>query len=456
MIQSISCKGYRGFATKQSLKLAMPDGKPGSGLTVLVGPNGGGKSTLVECFNKISLANKNVSFSKGKRNLRAGDMVEIELTTDEGHGTLRTIKGGSETQWAGPTPPPIYYLPSRRFFNPFFTMNRWTRQTYLDNPSNFQTRTNPLESCSRRLIDLNKGDSTQFDSILGRILGKPLQWTIDQDDNGSYFVKITKQGGLYHNSDGLGEGIISLMFIVDALCGTNKELLVIDEPELSLHPQLQRRLLDEILQRTKDTQVVISTHSPNMLSLVSIVNGGMVARVFESDNGTSVCMIDDESRNYINSTSHNLNNPHILGTDARACFFTEDGLIITEGQEDVVLYPVIMDKLGLSCTIPFFGFGAGGASGISSIAHLLHVLGFKRVGAIFDGDKKADYEKFCADYSGCGYKAWIIPAEDIRDKKHYESPAKAGLLGEDRKTLKPEYENYLNTMFSEMQKYLER
>lgn len=42
MIQSISCLGYKGFATQQSLKLAMPNGKPGSGLTVLVGPNGGG------------------------------------------------------------------------------------------------------------------------------------------------------------------------------------------------------------------------------------------------------------------------------------------------------------------------------------------------------------------------------------------------------------------------------
>jgi predicted ATPase len=456
MIQSISCKGYRGFATKQSLKLAVPNGKPGSGLTVLVGPNGGGKSTLVECFNKISLANRNASFSKGKRNLKAGDMVEIELTTDEGQGTLRTRKGGSETQWEGPTPPPIYYLPSRRFFNPYFTMNQWNRQTYLNNPPVFQTRTNPLDSCAHRLIDLNKGDSTQFDSMLSRIIGKSLQWTIDQEDNGSYFVKITKQHGLHHNSDGMGEGVVSLMFIVDALCGTSNELIVIDEPELSLHPQLQRRLLDEILVKTKDSQLIISTHSPNMLSLESIVNGGMVARVFESDNGTNICMIDDESRGFINSTSHNVNNPHILGTDARACFFTEDGLIITEGQEDVVLYPVIMNKLGLPCSIPFFGYGAGGASGISSITHLLHVLGFKRVGAIFDGDKKADYEKFCAEYSGCGYKAWIIPAEDIRDKKRYESPAKAGLLGEDRKTLKPEYENNLNTMFSDIQKYLER
>lgn len=269
-------------------------------------------------------------------------------------------------------------------------------------------------------------------------------------------MKITKQQGLHHNSDGMGEGIVSLMFIVDALSGTSNELIVIDEPELSLHPQLQRRLLDEILVKTKDSQVVISTHSPNMLSLVSIFNGGMVARVFEADAGSTICMIDDESRDFINSISHNLNNPHILGTDARACFFAEDGLIITEGQEDVVLYPVIMDKLGLKYSIPFFGFGAGGASGISSIAHLLHVLGFKRVGAICDGDKKDDYDKFCAEYSKFGYKVWIIPAEDIRDKEKYVAPVKTGLLGKDRKTLKPEYVENLNVMFTEMQKYLEK
>ena len=54
MIRSISCVGYRGFAIKQTLNLAIPNGELGSGLTVLVGPNGGGKSTLIECFNKVA------------------------------------------------------------------------------------------------------------------------------------------------------------------------------------------------------------------------------------------------------------------------------------------------------------------------------------------------------------------------------------------------------------------
>ena len=267
-----------------------------------------------------------------------------------------------------------------------------------------------------------------------RVLGKPLQWTIDQEDNGNYYVKVTKHFGMQHNSDGLGEGILSLMFIVDALLGNNNELLVIDEPELSLHPQF-------------------------------ISNGGTVSRVFESSDGSKICAIDERSRKFISSVSHNLNNPHIMGTDARACFFAEDNLIITEGQEDVVLYPVIMRALGMDYYLPFFGFGAGGASGIIEIAHLLQVLGFERIGAIYDGDKRADYDiydgdkradydTFVKEFAGSRYKAWIIPTEDIRDKEHYEVASKQGLLEKDRKTLKPEYADQMGKIFKEMEDFL--
>ena len=143
-----------------------------------------------------------------------------------------------------------------------------------------------------------------------------------------------------------------------------------------------------------------------------------------------------------------------MGTDARACFFAEDNLIITEGQEDVVLYPVIMRALGMDYYLPFFGFGAGGASGIIEIAHLLQVLGFERIGAIYDGDKRADYDTFVKEFAGSRYKAWIIPTEDIRDKGHYEVASKQGLLEKDRKTLKPEYADQMGKIFKEMEDFL--
>lgn len=97
-----------------------------------------------------------------------------------------------------------------------------------------------------------------------------------------------------------------------------------------------------------------------------------------------------------------------------------------------------MDQLGLPNSIALFGFGAGGASNISQIAHILHCLGFSYIGALFDGDKEKEYTKFNDDFAKFGYKAWIIPADDIRDKPEIHREKKLGLLDNNNK-LKPQY-----------------
>lgn len=451
MIKEISCFGYRGFAKKQTLELAMPNGQRGSGLTVLVGPNGGGKSTLVECFSKLSM--KNASFTEGKRNKLSGDrvVIEIKYDTDEIAKLSTVPNGGSETEWTGTGKPEVYYLPSRRVFKPFFYKDIWDRRTYISNPENIQFRGNQLNYFTRRLFDACK-HSSNFNSLFWRILGKKLEWTIDQDDSGNYYVKVKKANTVYHNSEGLGEGIVSLLFLTDAIFEAKpSELIVIDEPELSLHPQLQIRLLQEILELTKTVQVVISTHSPNMVSIEAAINGGVIARIYEKDGSSLISSIDDKCREYFESYSNNIYNPHIIGIDARSCFFAEDGFIITEGQEDVVLLPHIIRQLNLPGDIAFYGFGAGGASNIEKIAYILMRLGFSHIGALFDGDKKEEYERFNGTFSECGYKAWIIPADDIRDKPiQHHKDSKIGIL-DNKNIVKEEYIESMKNIITEME-----
>ena len=434
--------------------MAIPNGKRGSGLTVLIGPNGGGKSTLVECFQKISINNGNVSFTSGKRNKLAGDKVSIEVCFDESTAVLSTVEGGgSEAIWSTSKRPRVYFLPARRVFNPYFGRDIWSRDTFINNPEITQYRASVSNNFSHRLFDISKNNSG-FNALFWKILGKRLDWTIDQEDSGNYYVKVVKEDGIIHNSDGLGEGIISLMFIADAINNSSpNEIIVIDEPELSLHPQLQLRLMDALLDTTRDTQVVISTHSPTMVSMESIVNGGAIARVHEINNSSEINTIDEKCRELCASTLSNINNPHILGNDARSCFFTEDGIIITEGQEDVILYPKIVQQLGIDTRIPFFGFGAGGASRIAEIAYILHRLGFKRVGAIYDGDKQGDYRSFLEQFGQYGYQAWIIPADDIRDKNERQIKGKVGLVNE-KGTLKLEYSEALSKMIGDIVTFL--
>lgn len=454
MIYSISCKGFRSFQTKQTLDLAIPNGKRGSGLTVLIGPNGGGKSTLVECFQKISVRNGNVSFTSGKRNKLADDRVSIEVKFNGITASLSTVEGGgSEAVWSNDNRPKVYFLPARRVFNPYFGKSIWSRDTFINNPEITQFRASVSDTFSHRLFDISKNKES-FNSVFWTILGKKLDWTIDQEDSGNYYVKVVKDDRITHNSDGLGEGIISLMFIADAINNSNPdEIIVIDEPELSLHPQLQIRLLDALLDTTRTTQVVISTHSPTMVSMESIVNGGVIARVHETNNSSEINVIDEKCRELCASTLSNINNPHILGNDARSCFFTEDGIIITEGQEDVVLYPRIVQQLGIDTKIPFFGFGAGGASRIAEIAYILHRLGFKRVGAIYDGDKQDDYRSFLEQFGQYGYQAWIIPADDVRDKDERQIKGKLGLVNE-KGSLKLEYSEELSKMIGDIVTFL--
>jgi hypothetical protein len=102
--QKVSVRGLRGFASEQAIEFARPDGNAGSGLTVVVGPNNAGKSTLVEAL-RVFAAKSTPSFAEGSRNKRAGDRVRLQLDTSDARNVLRTVDaGGSETTWEGGAP----------------------------------------------------------------------------------------------------------------------------------------------------------------------------------------------------------------------------------------------------------------------------------------------------------------------------------------------------------------
>src|SRR5262249_56706743 len=92
-IASIEITGLRSFATTRRLELAVPDGRPGSGLTVLVGPNNSGKSTIVEAFAALSHTD-GLSFTEGQRNRAAGDTVSLRVSGTHGTYELRTVAAG--------------------------------------------------------------------------------------------------------------------------------------------------------------------------------------------------------------------------------------------------------------------------------------------------------------------------------------------------------------------------
>lgn len=433
MYKELSINGLRGFSAEQFLSLSVPDGNYGSGLTVLVGPNNSGKSTIIESFKALNGAKgyNKPSFTEGKRNKNANDRIELTLyESEDNFVTLKTTaQGGSESEVIEnnlrASSVNIFVIKSRRTFEPYFGKNVWNRDSFLQNDTFEGQRSGSYNIFSYRLFNININPS-HFNEVLSKVLNPLPIWTIDQSDNGQYYVKFSYDNH-FHSSDGAGEGLLSIFTIVDALHDSKTgDVIVIDEPELSLHPSLQRKLCNLLNEYSKDRQIVISTHSPYFVSWESLINGGSLARVIKYKNGTEIKQLEHKQIESIQSLLGNLFNPHTLGIEAKEIFFLEDDIIIVEGQEDVVYFQRLLRILGISFNGSFFGWGIGGASNLEKILDILKQLGYLRVSVILDKNVESLVTKYSPLYPEYLFK--VIPANDIRDKDEIKARAAVGGL----------------------------
>jgi len=208
---------------------------------------------------------------------------------------------------------------------------------------------------------------------------------------------------------------VRLFFIIDALyASATEKMIVIDEPELSLNPSLQRRLFNLFNEYAADRQIVISTHSPYFVSFDALLNGARIACLHLEDDNSMVSTLSKSTVKRLAGFLNNYNNPRILGLDAREAFFLEDGVILVEGQEDVVFYQRIADQRGTRIEGIFFGWGVGGADNMRTIAALLSELGSKEVVGLLDGGRASLLPKLQEEFPH--YQFHSIPADDIRTK----------------------------------------
>jgi predicted ATP-dependent endonuclease of OLD family len=433
-LKNLQIHGYRGFGEPEKINFAIPTGERGSGITVIVGPNNAGKSTIIESLKAISRPpNKPPSFTEGKRNKQAGDKVSFLIENSEGQQKkLATIEqGGSETSWTSPDIEPqhsrIFVLPSRRTFSPYFKKGSQTRTQYIDSTDLAPTRGTPL-NFGYRLFEIQKNPA-EFNALIDKIIKRVPDWYIEQSDPGQYYLKF-RTGDEYHNSDGMGEGLVSLFFIIDALYDSKEgDIIVVDEPELSLHPHFQKGLRNLFCDFARNRQIVFATHSPYFIDWHAISSGASIIRVRQTDNRSTVHEMLDDTKQEIKGLLRDLNNPHVLGLDASEVFFFDDNVILVEGQEDVIFFPKVLNELKLDLNGSFFGWGVGGASKMKLIAQILNELGFEKVVGILDNNMSPLKTELEVAYPHYLFK--VISADDVRTKQALDArQAIIGLLDE--------------------------
>ncbi len=458
-LSKVTISGYRGFSSQQSISFAQPNGKKGSGLTVLVGPNNAGKSSVVEILYFLRTTGRDVVLTEGQKNATTNGQVRIEYETDKGTYTLSTVPTGA-AQWSPPREKQpgktgdLLALQSRRAIDSTFQLNNQGRGQYIDSMPDFASRQQHIANSFNARLKSIEDRKEDFNKLLTRVLPQPPSWYIESMENGMFYIKVTS-GSSPHKSDGLGQGVISVLQIVDALYDSSADdVIIIDEPELSLHPAAQRRLSNVLAEHASDRQIILATHSPFFAPIEYLEAGATVARVFQNASSTAIGQITHPTISGITPLLQDRNNPHVLGLDAREVLFLEDHVILVEGQDDVLGYRRVFEQLNNVPPASIYGWGVGGASKMGIVAQLLKDLGFRRVYGLLDKNQETTAKDLSTKFPK--YKFSVLPSEDIRTKPGRRAQdGTYGFLDNDEK-IRPEYQDEAKRLMSEINAFFEK
>lgn len=425
VVKSLKIKGFRGFSEETVLKLAIPNGEDGSGLTVIVGPNNSGKSSIIEAFHTLF---NDTQLIPGETINKKNPNVLIEATSIDGtvYSIQATDKNGSfaerrindtTTQYIDRAIRP-FILSSRRNINSTFNNNaNMRREDYGGNKDSqdYREQNGYNGNFGSRLIKIFKENKDEFNNCLSKVLSPVPDWKIIAKDHNNLSLEF-KFNNVSHNSIGAGDGFINIFNIIDSLYDSkDNNLIIIDEPEVSLHPDLQRKLYELLVEYSKKRQIILCTHSPYFIDWNVILNNSELIRVKKQGEESKIYQLTQETKTKIRNLMLNSFNPHILGISANEIFFLNDNVILTEGQDDVICYKNIFKQKGFSINASFFGFGVGGADNTENIVNLLKNLGYDKVYCIFDNDKREISSKIQKKYPE--YMTFTISANDVRNKE---------------------------------------
>lgn len=284
------------------------------GLTVLIGPNGGGKTHLLRGL-KQSLAS--ITNGKKVRFLSAGRMGLFEQYRSDYDG-----QRGSNPNYENAS-----------FGSKRDTSRRHQTETLNGDFQTLSERADILIKVQERLRKLFKRDLI-------------IEW--DAGTLKVVFARLDTTSKPY-SSGREASGLLHLVGILAALYDDEVGALLIDEPEVSLHPQLQSFLLNEITTAAGHPSeggykkiVIMATHSTEML------------RITKPSDLTSLifCHDLDKPPVQININNEQLKNRKLqaliarLGQEHKLSLFCRRPLLV-EGPSDVMIASFISNKLEL-------------------------------------------------------------------------------------------------------------
>ena len=295
---------------KRFIDLTIRDLSPDAKLIVLLGPNGCGKSSLFDAFQRRLKVDQFFGMSDElKRYYRRAD------SDDESEEVALEFHGGNPTTQHQ------------------LKKSLYVRSAYRHDPSfldtTLQQQNDVLDRHAvRRLIDTDKTVQNNYQRIIWRLLGKVttpglmtddimtdtigdlqrsmeivfgdirLDALVSTQDTGTFtFTKGASRNFLYENlSAGEKAAFDLLLDVVVNKAAFDSSLYCVDEPEAHLSTRLQGKLLNELYRVIQgDSQLWLATHSIGMVRAAQEIRAEHAEHVVFLDMGFGP---DGESRDY--------------------------------------------------------------------------------------------------------------------------------------------------------------
>ncbi len=393
MIKSVFIENYKGFLESQPIHFALPLNKEGSGITIICGLNNSGKSTV---FDALALLKRDSQVfvtdridNKQVKIVIEDDQGNKKILTNINNGALLDIQGENNFSYQD-----ITFIPASRQWRDVVGSLNADEESYKKIED--VTRNNFVSVQFANLlagISKDADKKEKLNSLIKEVFPEFNDWTVDADQNGS-FIKYTTRSGLEHRSGMLGMGIVSLMRVLTSLIIGGK-IIFIDEPELSLHPQAQRRLSSIFSKYAQEKQIILITHSPYFINWSDIANRAKINKTSKpEDKSCLVSTLSNNDEDFV-GTIHSIykNKQFTLDTTGKEMFFTDKKVVFCEGQEDVAVFKNFVKENYDEVNFEFFGFGCGSANNIPKFVKMAKSLGISPV-ALFDNPENVEKSKF--------------------------------------------------------------
>ncbi|MFA4848551.1 MAG: AAA family ATPase [Methanoregula sp.] len=169
---------------------------------------------------------------------------------------------------------------------------------------------------------------------------------LDVIKEGEEIKILTQKSGVESTTHFLGAGILQILLLVTHIVAHKNKIILIDHPELHLHPHAERNLAN-LIDESEDIQIFLITHSPYF---VNIDKHHKIYRVTQKNSQAEVHTMPPEhltDRDYSKLE-------HLLDIDTKEIFFARKVLLV-EGPTECGAIPVFakaqkysLDKNGVS------------------------------------------------------------------------------------------------------------